>query len=114
MFIRNNRYRSTMQSSGPEYSQSSQRTINASITPVFRSRYSQPPISKGSSQISINSNPFDDDYETMSNSSERASMRRASRKKRPAPQPPTSVSIGFLSRSRFKLNTHLSSDSNSE
>lgn len=69
------------------------------ITPVFRSRYSnQSPISKGESQLSVNSNPFDDEYDTISEigSPERSSIRHSARKKRRAPQPPVSVSMKFI------------------
>lgn len=67
-----------------------------SATPVFRTRYNQTTISKGPSQLSVNSNPFDDEYETISEiSAERTSIRHSARKKRRAPQPPISVSIGL-------------------
>lgn len=81
-FIRNNRYRSTMQASNQAIMSSPNR--NAPVTPVFRSRYS--------SQTSVNStNPFDDDYlDTMSTIDSPA--RRSARKKRRAPQPPQSLS----------------------
>lgn len=94
-FIRNNRYRSTVQASGSGLAQSSRYQSNPTID---RSRYNQTPISKGSSQLSVNSNPFDDEYETISEvgSPERTSIRHSARKKRRAPQPPISVSIGFI------------------
>lgn len=66
-----------------------------SATPILRSRYSQQSISHGSSQLSVNSsNPFDDEYETISQigSPERSSIRHSARKKRRAPLPPNSVS----------------------
>ncbi|XP_055302797.1 muscle M-line assembly protein unc-89 [Sitodiplosis mosellana] len=88
-FIRNNRYRSTMQAGSSTHSNAA---IGA-VTPVFRSRYNQQSISRGSSQLSVNSsNPFDDDYETISQvgSPERSSIRHSARKKRRAPPPPVS------------------------
>ena len=86
-----------MQASSFELSQSNRYQSNPTIgpiTPVFRSRYNQSPISKGTSQFSVNSNPFDDEYETISEigSPERTSIRHSARKKRRAPQPPISVS----------------------
>lgn len=89
-FIRNNRYRSTIQASNPALMSPSSRM--APVTPVFRSRYS--------SQTSVNStNPFDDDYlDTMSTIE--SPVRRSARKKRRAPQPPsispTSQSVSYL------------------
>lgn len=95
-FIRNNRYRSTVQASSFGSNRFQSNPTIGSITPVFRSRYNnnQSPISKGQSQISVNSNPFDDEYETISEigSPERSSIRHSARKKRRAPQPPVSVS----------------------
>lgn len=86
-FIRNNRYRSTMQASNQAIISSPNR--NAPVTPVFRSRYS--------SQTSVNStNPFDDDYlDTMSTIE--SPVRRSARKKRRAPQPPQSLSSQSVS-----------------
>lgn len=88
-----------MQASGFGLSQSNRYQSNPTIGPVFRSRYSQPSISKGPSQLSVNSNPFDDEYETISEigSPERTSIRHSARKKRRAPQPPLSVSIENIS-----------------
>lgn len=78
-------------------SQSNQYQSYSSIqssTPVFRRDHST--ISKGLSQLSVNSNPFEDEYETISEiSPERTSIRHSARKKRRAPQPPISVSIGM-------------------
>lgn len=90
-FIRNNRLRSTILPAT---------TIDAA-TPVFRSRYDQATITRGSSQLSVNStNPFDEyENETMSQieSPERSSLaRRSARKKGRAPQPPILVSILIL------------------
>lgn len=96
-FIRNNRYRSTMQ---PQTNLASNRyqsnvTIGA-VTPTLRSRFNQQSLSRGSSQISVNStNPFEDDYLDMISqigSPDRNSVRRSGRKKRRAPPPPTSPS----------------------
>lgn len=89
-FVRNNRYRSTIQASNPALMSSPNR--NAPVTPVFRSRYS--------SQTSVDStNPFEDDYlETMSTLD--SPVRRSARKKRRAPPPPPlssgSQSVGFV------------------
>lgn len=99
-FIRNNRYRSTVQSS-TGLSQSDRYQSNpviGPVTPVFRTRYYQTTISKGPSQLSVNSNPFDDEYETISEiCPQRTSIRHSARKKRRAPQPPISVRIKLYS-----------------
>lgn len=100
-FIRNNRYRSTVQASSFGSNRYQSNPTIGPITPVFRSRYNnnQSSMSKGQSQISVNSNPFDDDiYETISEigSPERTSIRHSARKKRRAPQPPVSVSLRFF------------------
>ncbi|XP_031619115.1 kinesin-like protein KIF20B isoform X2 [Contarinia nasturtii] len=94
-FIRNNRYRSTIQAGNSGISQQNRAQSNTTIgsaTPVLRSRYN-PTLSRGSSQLSVNStNPFDDEFETISQieSPQRSSIRHSARKKRRAPQPPVS------------------------
>lgn len=67
----------------------------SSGTSAFRKGYNQQSISRGSSQISVNStNPFDDGNETISQigSSGPSSVSYSARKKRRAPPPPVLVS----------------------
>lgn len=103
-FVRNNRYRSTIQASNPALMSSPNR--NAPVTPVFRSRYS--------SQTSVDStNPFEDDYlETMSTLD--SPVRRSARKKRRAPPPPPlssgSQSVGFVWALHFGVNFNHSNE----
>lgn len=83
-----------------------------STTPFLRTRYSQQSISHGSSQLSVNSsNPFDDEYETISQigSPERSSIRHSARKKRRAPLPPNSVSKKNMLTLKFKFKHKLQS-----
>lgn len=99
-FVRNHRYRSTAQPGTSKANSYQSNTTIGPITPTFRSKFNQANLSRGSSQISVNSgNPFEDDYETISQvgSPERASIRRSGRKKRRAPQPPLSPAqmVGF-------------------
>lgn len=97
-FLRNNRYRSTMQNGLSSPSSSSNRytyeSQNLSKTPTLRSKSG---MSHGSSQLSVNStNPFDEEYDdTISQgriSIDALSIRHSARKKRKAPQPPKSPS----------------------
>lgn len=67
----------------------------SSGTSCSRIRYNQQSISRGSSQLSVNStNPFDDGNETISQigSPGPSSIRHSARKKRRAPPPPVLVS----------------------
>lgn len=86
-FVRNHRYRNTVQNGNLRASTSALQTGH--------NRYS---ISRGSSQLSVNStNPFEDDYVgtlgpagSIDGSVGGLSMTRGGRKKRRAPQPPKS------------------------
>lgn len=95
-FLRNNRYRSTMQNGNASNSNRYNSDELRSITPTLRTKYIRPGLSRGSSQTSVNSsNPFDDDYvDTISQvgSVDGVSM-RSGRKKRRAPPPPTSPNM---------------------
>ncbi|CAO1371809.1 unnamed protein product [Diamesa tonsa] len=97
-FIRNNRYRSTMQNGSSHQvspMQENNRYIYAgSITPTPKSRYiTNKGMTPGCSMNSISTNPFDDDENadsiTIASNMEYSPGQRLYKKKRRAPQPPT-------------------------